>query len=50
MMSMILERAGSQMKRESTDFDYKPAGSQKSSPKKQKLGVGTCDDCGDKAR
>ena len=50
LISMIQEPAASQKKREVAGSDYKPAASQKSAPKKQKLGAGTCNGCDDEAR
>ena len=50
LISLILEPAASQKKREVTGSDDNPATSQKTAPKKQKFGAGTCDDCGDEAR
>ena len=50
LMSLIIETAAGQKKRELTGFEHNPAASQKLPPKKLKLGPATCDGCGDDAR
>ena len=50
LMSLIIETAAGQKKRELTGFEHNPAASQKLPPKKLKLGPATCDGCCDDAR
>ena len=50
LISLIPELSAGQKKREIAGSADNPAVSQKTAPKKQKFGAGTCDDCGDEAR